>query len=167
MRRYSAREGAMPTEDHANVPVIPPILFGAGLAAGFFLKWLVPVRLVPPLVERGACFAGYALSFLGLVFGGWALVTFLKARTTPHPNHPVNVLVTWGPYRVSRNPMYVGLSIGIAGIALVANTVWLLAVLPPVWLALHRLVIDREEAYLGRKFGEEYGAFRARTRRWL
>jgi protein-S-isoprenylcysteine O-methyltransferase Ste14 len=157
----------MSTEDHANVPVIPPVLFGLGLATGFLLRWLVPVRLVPPLLEREACFAGWALSLLGLAFGGWALATFLRARTTPHPNHPVNVLVTSGPYRVSRNPMYVGLSIGIAGIALVANTVWLLAVLPPVWLALHRLVIDREEAYLGRKFGEEYGAFKGRTRRWL
>jgi protein-S-isoprenylcysteine O-methyltransferase Ste14 len=63
--------------------------------------------------------------------------------------------------------MYVGLSAGVAGIALAANTLWLLLVLPPVWLALRRLVIDREEAYLGRKFGEEYRAFQARTRRWL
>jgi protein-S-isoprenylcysteine O-methyltransferase Ste14 len=63
--------------------------------------------------------------------------------------------------------MYVGVSVGIAGIALVANTPWLLAVLPPVWFALRRLVIDREEAYLERKFGEEYRAFKTRTRRWL
>jgi protein-S-isoprenylcysteine O-methyltransferase Ste14 len=157
----------MSPEDHANVPVIPPVLFGLGLGAGFLLRWLVPVRLVPPLLEREACFAGYALSILGLVFGGWALVTFLKARTTPHPNHPVNALVTWGPYRVSRNPMYVGLSGFTAGLALVANTPWLLAALPPVWFALRRLVIDREEAYLERKFGEEYGAFKTRTRCWL
>ena len=157
----------MTTEDHANVPVIPPILFGAGLAAGFFLKWLVPVRLVPPSLATPACFAGSAIALLGLAFGGWALVTFLRARTTPHPNHPVNALVTWGPYRFSRNPMYVGLSFGTAGIALVANTPWLLAVLPPVWLALRGFVIVREEAYLERKFGEEYQAFKARTRRWL
>ncbi|MEO8585110.1 MAG: isoprenylcysteine carboxylmethyltransferase family protein [Acidobacteriota bacterium] len=147
--------------------MIPPILFGLGLGVGFLLRWLVPVRLVPPLLERQACFAGGALSLFGLAFGGWALVTFLRARTTPHPNHPVNALVTRGPYRFSRNPMYVGLSIGMAGFALVANTPWLLAVLPPVWLALRRLVVDREEAYLDRKFGEKYGAYKARTRRWV
>lgn len=157
----------MSTEDHANVPVIPPVLFAAGLAAGFLLKWLVPVRLVPPSLEGRVCFAGSALALLGLAFGGWAFATFLKARTTPHPNHPVSALVTWGPYRVSRNPMYVGVSIGVAGIALVANTPWVLAVLPAVWLALRHLVIGREEAYLERKFGEEYQAFKARTRRWL
>jgi protein-S-isoprenylcysteine O-methyltransferase Ste14 len=157
----------MSTEDHANVPVIPPVLFGAGLAAGFLLKWLVPIALVPPTLERPACFAGSALALLGLAFGGSALWTFLRARTTPHPNHPVSALVTSGPYRVSRNPMYVGLSAGLAGIALVANTPWILAALPPVWFALRRLVIDREEAYLERTFGEEYRAFKARTRRWL
>jgi protein-S-isoprenylcysteine O-methyltransferase Ste14 len=158
---------AMSTEGHANVPVIPPVLFGGGLAAGLLLKWLVPVHLVRPSLEGPVCFAGSALALVGLAFGGWALGTFLKARTTPHPNHPVSALVTWGPYRVSRNPMYVGVSAGLAGIALVANTPWVLAALPLVWLALGRLVIDREETYLERKFGEEYRAFKARTRRWL
>jgi len=157
----------MSTEGHANVPVIPPALFGTGLAAGFLLKWLVPVRLVPPSFERPVCLAGAVLAVLGLACGGWALGTFLKARTTPHPNHPVRALVTWGPYRLSRNPMYVGISVAVAGIALVVNTPWLLAVLPLVWLALSRLVIDREEAYLERRFPDEYRAFRARTRRWL
>lgn len=157
----------MNTEDHANVPVIPPVLFGAGLTAGFLLTWLVPVRLVSPFLEGPVCFAGAGLAFLGLAFGGWAFATFLKARTTPHPNHPVSALVTSGPYRVSRNPMYIGLSVFTAGLALVANTLWILAALPPVWFALRRLVIDREEAYLERKFGDEYRAFTKRTRRWL
>jgi protein-S-isoprenylcysteine O-methyltransferase Ste14 len=157
----------MLTEDHANVPVIPPVLFGAGLAAGFLLKWLVPVRLVPPSLEGPVCFAGAGLALLGLAFGGWAFATFLKAKTTPDPNHPVSALVTWGPYRVSRNPMYVGLSGFTAGLALVANAPWVLAILPLVWLALRRLVIEREEAYLERKFGEEYRSFKARTRRWV
>lgn len=157
----------MSTEGHANVPVVPPVLFGGGLAAGFLLKWLVPVHLVPPSLEGPVCIAGSALALLGLAFGGWALGTFLKAGTTPHPNHPVSALVTWGPYRVSRNPMYAGLSAGVVGIALVANTPWLLAALPLVWSALSRLVIDREESYLERKFGEEYRAYKARTRRWF
>lgn len=157
----------MSAEDHANVPVIPPVLFGLGVGAGFLLQWLVPVRLVPPSLEGPVWFAGAGLALLGLAFGGWAFATFLRARTTPHPNHPVSALVTWGPYRVSRNPMYVSVSAGVAGIALVANTPWVLVALLLVWLALRRLVIDREEAYLERKFGEEYRAFKARTRRWL
>lgn len=157
----------MDAEDHANVPVVPPVLFGAGIAAGFLLKWLVPVRLVPPSLKGPFCFAGAGLFLIGAAFGGWAFATFMRARTTPHPNHPVSALVAWGPYRLSRNPMYVGLSVATLGIALIANTPWILATLPLVWSALSRLVIEREEAYLERKFGDEYRAFRARTRRWL
>lgn len=157
----------MSDHDHANVPVIPPVLFGAGILAGYALRWLVPVRLIPASLEGEAAFAGSALAVLGLAFGGWAFGTFLAARTTPHPNHPVSALVTWGPYRISRNPMYTGLSVLTAGLALIANTPWLLAALPFVWFALRRHVIDREEAYLERTFGEEYRAFKARTRRWL
>lgn len=164
-RGYPARR--LSTADHANVPVIPPVLFGAGLAVGFLLKSLVPVPLVPPALEPETAFAGSVLALLSLAFGGWAFGTFLRARTTPHPNEPATVLVTRGPYRISRNPMYVGLSGFTAGLALLANTPWVLATLPPVWLALRHLVIDREEAYLERKFGEEYRAFKSRTRRWL
>ncbi|HTS02828.1 MAG TPA: isoprenylcysteine carboxylmethyltransferase family protein [Thermoanaerobaculia bacterium] len=157
----------MSTEDNADVLVLPPVVFVLAIGAGFALRRLVPVRLVPPFLEGPAGDAGAALAVLGLAFGGWAFATFVRAKTTPHPNHPVNALVTWGPYRVSRNPMYVGLSVFTAGLALVANTPWLFAVLPPAWLALRRLVIDREEAYLERRFGDEYRTFLARTRRWL
>jgi len=157
----------MSAEDHANVPVIPPVLFGLGIGAGYLLRWLVPVLLVPPRLAGEVCFAGAAIALLGLGFGGWAFFTFVRAKTTPHPNHPVSALVTWGPYRVSRNPMYVGLSVFTAGLALVANTAWLLIALPLTWVALRRLVIDREEAYLTRRFGDEYRAFLACTRRWI
>ena len=154
-------------EDNANVPVIPPVLFAAGIGTGYLLSRLVPVRLVPVGFESEAAFLGSGLALLGLAFGGWAFLTFLRAKTTPHPNHPVSALVTWGPYRVSRNPMYVGLSGFTAGLALVANTPWILAALPFVWFAVWRLVVDREEAYLERRFSEEYRVFKTRTRRWI
>lgn len=157
----------MSGEDNAHVPVVPPVIFAVGLAVGFFFKWLAPAPLVPPRLEGAASGAGAAISLVGLAFGGWGLLAFWRARTTPHPNHAVSALVTGGPYRVSRNPMYVGMSAAAVGIALVANTPWILATLPHVWLAVKRLVIDREEAYLERKFGEEYRTFKARTRRWL
>lgn len=157
----------MSTEEHANVPVIPPVIFGVGLGVGFLFKWFAPLPLVPLRFAGEAAFAGAGVALVGLAFGGWGFFTFVRAKTTPHPNHPVSALVTWGPYRISRNPMYVGLSVFMAGLALLANTPWILATLPHVWLALRRLVIDREEAYLERKFGEEYRSFKARTPRWL
>ncbi len=157
----------MSTEDHANVPVLPPVLFATAVAVAYALRALVPFHLVPLALEPRATVAGSALAVVGAALGAWALGTFFRERTTPHPNHSVSTLVTHGPYRLSRNPMYVGASVALVGVALIANTGWLLAVLPPLWLLLRRLVIEREEAYLERKFGEEYRAFAARTRRWL
>lgn len=158
---------ARAAEDHANAPVIPPVLFAAAVAAALALKALVPVRLVPVRLDRSADVVGWAVALAGGALAAWALATFLGARTTPLPNRPASALVTGGPYRLSRNPMYIGISLVLAGAALVANDVWMLVLLPPVWLLLTRYVIRPEEAYLERKFGEDFRTFKARTRRWL
>ena len=157
----------MADADHAHAPVIPPVVFGAAVLAALALRALVPVPLVPASLDRSADVVGFASTVAGGALASWALATFLLARTTPIPNRPANALVTRGPYRFSRNPMYVGISAVLAGLALIWNTVWLVAVLPPVWLVLTRYVIVPEEAYLTRKFGDDYRAFLARTRRWI
>lgn len=77
------------------------------------------------------------------------------------------MIVQHGPYRLSRNPMYLSLAVIVLGIALAVNTVWLVAVLPVLLLWLQRGVIHREERYLARRFGEEYQAYRSRVRRWI
>lgn len=156
-----------PGEDHAHAPVIPPVVFAAAVLAALALRVLVPVRLVPASLDRPADAFGFATTVAGGALATWALVTFLRTRTTPIPNRPARALVTGGPYRFSRNPMYVGISGVLAGLALIWNTLWLVAVLPPVWLVLTRFVIEHEEAYLTRKFGDDYRAFLSRTRRWI
>ncbi len=154
-------------EDHAHAPVIPPVVFAAAVLVALALRVLVPVRLVPASLDHPADVLGGATATAGGALASWALATFLRARTTPIPNRPARALVTAGPYRFSRNPMYVGLSGVLTGLALIWNTAWLVAVLPPVWLVLTRFVILPEEAYLTRRFGDDYRAFLARTRRWI
>ena len=80
---------------------------------------------------------------------------------------PTRTIVVKGPYRFTRNPMYVALSVAYLGIALIINSVWSLVFLPFVVLLVDRYVIHREESYLVRKFGTEYDAYRGRVRRWL
>jgi protein-S-isoprenylcysteine O-methyltransferase Ste14 len=109
---------------------------------------------------------GVAVLLLGLVALP-ALRQFIRAGTHPEPWKPTTALVTDGPYRFSRNPMYLGFTFIYLGVACWVNTAWPVVLLPLVLLVMQYGVILREEAYLERKFGEEYRAFRRRVRRWL
>jgi protein-S-isoprenylcysteine O-methyltransferase Ste14 len=80
---------------------------------------------------------------------------------------PAATLVQHGPYRFSRNPMYVGLTLSYIGLALTLNTWWPLVLLPLVLLLLFRLVVQKEERHLSEKFGEAYEAYCRRVRRWV
>ena len=83
------------------------------------------------------------------------------------PHHAVSSLVTTGPYRFSRNPMYAGLAVAHVGGALLAGTWWPLVTLPFAVLAVRQIVIGPEERYLAARFGQVYADYRARVRRWL
>jgi protein-S-isoprenylcysteine O-methyltransferase Ste14 len=104
---------------------------------------------------------------LGLATTLWGIATFANARTAIIPNQPASRLVSSGPYRYTRNPMYLGLSVAYLGGTLIVNSVWPLVVFPIVLGMLHSFVIAREERYLAAAFGAEYDAYRQRVRRWL
>jgi protein-S-isoprenylcysteine O-methyltransferase Ste14 len=97
----------------------------------------------------------------------WALVTLVRHRTTFHPDREASRLVVAGPYRFSRNPIYLGLTAVYAGAALLANTLWAILLLPLVLIIVATQVIGREERYLARTFGEDYSEYCRRVRRWL
>lgn len=104
---------------------------------------------------------------VGTVILLWALLTFARNRTAVYPNRPARLVVCNGPYRFSRNPMYVALTAIAVGIALLADNFWMLLFLPGVLVALTVFVIRREETYLRNAFGSEYSGYVARVRRWL
>lgn len=145
--------------------VPPPVYYGAAFAAGMVLD-AVTVRLA-----IGARPETVVLGVVGLAAG--ALLALAGVRevvghhTTIVPHHPVSTLVTTGVYRFSRNPMYAGLAIGYVGGALVAGTWWPLLILPVALLVIRRIVIEPEERYLARRFGQIYADYRERVRRWL
>jgi protein-S-isoprenylcysteine O-methyltransferase Ste14 len=136
----------------------------AAIACGALLR-----RYAPLPIGGGAARAVAAWMLVG-AFGGlaaWSFLSFFRHRTTIIPNMPANALVLVGPYRLTRNPMYVGLALLTAGMGLWLNTWWVLLLLVPALVAIDRLVIVREEAYLRRRFGSEYDTFARRVRRWL
>ncbi|MGQ0714682.1 MAG: methyltransferase family protein [Gemmatimonadaceae bacterium] len=158
------------TAERAGNPGVhfpPPFVFVGGFLLGFALdRWAYPLRLGgaarPVLVAGGWLFiAG------GVAFMLWAMAMFRRARTSVLPFRPASAMVTTGPYRFTRNPMYVGLTVLYVGLCLLTGMLWPLVMLPFVLVALTTLVIRREERYLEDAFGAEYAAYRARVRRWL
>jgi protein-S-isoprenylcysteine O-methyltransferase Ste14 len=142
----------------------PPALFIVPLALSLALHrrrpWRMPGQPVTTVVGGVLVAAGMALSFS-------AAATVVAHRSTVVPHHPVATLVTTGPFRVSRNPMYTGLATAYLGAALWAGTWWPLPLTPLCLLATDRLVIRPEEAYLAGRFGVAYARYRTRVRRWL
>ncbi len=157
----------MSGEDSSGVRVFPPVIYLAGLAAGFAIQWTLPVRIVPPALRPAGRVAGWLLVAAGVSLSLAAVSAFRRLGTSPNPTRPTTALAWTGPYRFTRNPMYVGLALMSAGVAGIANALWPLVLLPLVLAGVRRLVIDREERYLDAKFGEDYRRYRQRVRRWL
>lgn len=140
---------------------------------GFLVAWLLETRVMRiRLVGSSASaqpleIAGVVLVALGLGLVFWGLYTFASARTGILPFRPATKIVDYGPYRLTRNPMYTGLGIVFAGGALILNFGWMIAVLPLILVAVYFAVIKREERYLASAFPVEYADYRRKVRRWL
>ena len=155
------------TPDHADVRVFPPLIYLANLIVSYIAQRWLPLTIVPDRLVLPIRVLGAMLIFAWPALAVWALVTFRRVGTTPNPTGTSTALALGGPYRFTRNPMYLSAVFLTAGIAFVANTLWPLILLPAVVLVVRRAVIDREERYLTARFGQEYVAYAARVRRWF
>jgi protein-S-isoprenylcysteine O-methyltransferase Ste14 len=142
----------------------PPLIYLAGLAVGFGLEALLPSASVPPVL---GLVAGIPLIGAGVLLARSFFRALGQAGTPISPYAASTALVTGGPYRVSRNPGYLGMALAYAGIALVSGALWPFASLAVVLVLVDRGVIAREERYLEQKFGDEYLQYKSRVRRWL
>jgi protein-S-isoprenylcysteine O-methyltransferase Ste14 len=138
-----------------------------GFVSGLLVHRSVPLPLTSSALRTVALLVGYVSVALALGCGSWAMLTFWRIRTGIIPHNPATELVVYGPYRFTRNPMYVSLTVGYIGLALILNTGWPIAFLPLVIVLLSVLVIRREEQYLSRRFPDQYLSYRRRVRRWL
>jgi len=156
-------------KDTPNRPSIifpPPLIFFALLGIGFLLDYLFPLKLysgpwLPRIIGGGILF---------LISGLFALTAFwvlLKNKTPFDPSKPAIVIVQDGPFRISRNPMYLSLLILLLGIAVLTGSLWMFLAVPLLFFILDIGAVKPEEEYLEQKFGEEYHAYRSAVRRWL
>jgi len=155
-----------PSHDRAAYVAPPGLLFFGCLGLAYGLDLLLP----PGFLEGGWPQRGLLVSALFLAAFSLGAICFWHHRkrgTSVEPLEPTTALVTSGPYRFSRNPLYVAQLLGFAGFALLAGSAWRAAFLPLVFLVLHHGAVLPEERYLEGKFGDEYRRYRTRVRRWL
>ena len=155
-------------QDAAEVQVFPPLIPLATIIVGVLLNWAMPLEFgfeSKFTVNRwigGAIVAG---SLIGL--GGWSVLLLRLDGQSENPWKPTFQVIEKGPFRISRNPMYLQMVLVCVGLAIAFTNWWLLLLSPVCGWLLQVLAIQPEEAYLEKKFGEQYLAYKRRTRRWL
>jgi protein-S-isoprenylcysteine O-methyltransferase Ste14 len=143
--------------------LFPPLITIVAVVLGVGVQYL---HALPLVAQPAGRWIGGVLIFAWLAVAIWAVGTFRRAGTTPDPRGDVSAFVATGPFRFSRNPMYLANVAFQVGVALVLDNPWILILVPVAWL-LYRVVIVGEERYLTGKFGQPYDEYRLRVRRWL
>ncbi|MGH2405669.1 MAG: methyltransferase family protein, partial [bacterium] len=128
------------------------------------LHLAVPLMLLP---RAAAWVLGFVLVGLAIAITASGVRAMARARTNVDVRKPTTAIVVDGAFRFTRNPLYVSLTLLYLGIAVLVNTPWPLFLLPILLIVVQRGVVEREERYLERKFGDEYLRYRARVRRWI
>lgn len=149
--------------DYAGVAFRPPLLLVASLGVGFLLRWLTPLSAF----SSRAVVMGPAIVALAFGVFFWAAGTMRRGRASIPTNTPTDAIVAGGPFRFSRNPIYLSMILLHLGVGAWTKSLWFF-VLAAISVALLTWgVILREERYLERKFGDEYLSYKARVRRWI
>lgn len=148
---------------HPGVRFPPPLIYLAGFLVGLALERSHPL----PIDSAVRAIMGIAGVLVWLVLFASAVAAFRRAHTTLIPNQPATAFVTRGPYRFTRNPMYISLVALYLGLAALLSSWWPVGLLPIVVALIDRLVIVREERYLAGAFPVEYRAYTQHVRRWL
>ena len=162
MGNTESREGQT---DNPGVILLPPIIYLVPLFAGIALQFW---RHFPLLPDNSVSVPfGLVLTFGGVFLMLYAVSTFKKFGEEPNPRESTYTVVTAGPFKYSRNPMYLAFTIIYVGVAVAVNTWWSFIFLPFVLAVMYYGVIFREEAYLEQKFGKEYVGYKKSVRRWL
>jgi protein-S-isoprenylcysteine O-methyltransferase Ste14 len=144
----------------------PPLLLAVALGAAILLGRLHPLPW-PGVNDLPAQIIGYGLGAFGVLLVAWGFVTLFRADTTVLPHKRVDRLVTHGAFGFRRNPIYMGEALMLLGLAQAAGNVWMAIMAPPFALFVLLLAILPEERHLEARFGEEYLAYKDRTRRWF
>jgi protein-S-isoprenylcysteine O-methyltransferase Ste14 len=151
-----------PAKDTAGVIVFPPLVYIAVVVVGWLLNRLLPISLPEWFAPLGLM-----LVVLSAIPGPWAMLVMLRSGVNPEPHVPTRKLVLSGPFRFTRNPIYLTYVLFVSGLGLLLGNLWMVLLVIPAVAITHYGIILREERYLSRRFGAPYDDYRQRVRRWL
>ena len=153
-----------PVPDKPGAIAPPPLIFLPCLLIGMAVDYVWPVAVLQLNIRIVAGGILILFSFVPVI---WAVRHFRKEKTSFDVRKPASRLITSGPFQWSRNPIYVAMTMLIFGIAVAMDSIWVLLSLLPALVVMHYGVIIREEAYLERKFGQDYIDYKSKVRRWI
>ena len=153
-------------QDRPNISLMvhPPIVALLFIVIAYVLGRFVPLPFISSMIWRNF---GLLLTFIGFLLGIGAFIEFRRARTTLDPHGSAKQIVTSGIYRFTRNPIYLGFLLMVIGLPLNSGLIWGIVMAPLYMIVMTRLVIEREEAYLEKKFKDQYTSYKSRVKRWL
>jgi protein-S-isoprenylcysteine O-methyltransferase Ste14 len=147
----------------ARVRVPPPLVFLTFAVLGVVMRWLYPLGVA----GTGVRIVGGVILAAGLALNVWSVRPFRRTGQKPLPGNPAPSLIIDGPYRFSRNPMYLSVVLVVTGASLLAANAWIALFVAPAIAVVHYTSVVKEEAYLDERFGEAYRQYKARVRRYL
>jgi protein-S-isoprenylcysteine O-methyltransferase Ste14 len=163
--QQASSDSAEPVPDAANLGLVrPPLVYLCSIALGVFLHFAWPIPLLPRNVSPRL---GALLVVLAIGLFLFAVRTFRAAGTPVPGNRPTTTIVRTGPYRFSRNPIYLAFSLLQLGIAVWVNSIWLVITLLAAVAVMSFVVIPKEERYLEARFPADYSGYKASVRRWF
>lgn len=156
----------MSKQDHAKVRTIPPLIPLTFIVLSWVINKYIYALPIPLAANIQMIVAYIMMPVAGILFA-FSLYFFIKTKQNPEPHTPTNALYTGGIFKITRNPIYLGFLVAQVVVAIQLNNLYAILFLPVVWHFLNKWVIDPEEAYLEKLFGQEYLDYKQKVRRWL
>ena len=153
-------------KDSADVIARPPVIYIIPIIIAYIInKYIFELKILNNKYIGDV--VGWPLFIIGLFLAGWVSLIFFKEKEDVRPEKPTTKIIIKGPFKFSRNPIYLGLNLGYIGIALILNNLWMIVFLPIIFTLLYYGVILKEEEYLEKKFGKKYLDYKKKVRRWI
>ena len=153
-------------KDHAQVKTIPPLIPLVFILTSWLVNKYIFTLSIPLNLDIQKIVA-YIFMFCAIILFSFSLFFFIKTKQNPEPHTPTNALYTGGIFKITRNPIYLGFLVAQVVVAIKLNNLYVILTLPLVLMVLNKWVIDPEEIYLEKLFGDEYLTYKNKVRRWL